>query len=129
LNAVSAAAVFVTIFLNGAAQLLLRKAALTGASPEDPISLLKSGWFFTGLVAYGFSVLSWLFVLKRVPLSIAAPLVALVYVGVPLASRIVFSDAITPKMWLGMLLVVLGVSLVAQGAPRAELTDEKSSSP
>ena len=38
--------------------------------------------------------------------------------GASLASRIVFDDVVTPKMWAGMLLVVLGVTLVAQGAPR-----------
>jgi undecaprenyl phosphate-alpha-L-ara4N flippase subunit ArnE len=129
LNAVSAVFAFVTIVLNGGAQLLLRRAALTGASPTDPLSLLKSGWFLAGLIAYGFSVLSWLFVLRRVPLSVAAPIIALVYVLVPLASRAVFDDQVTPKMWIGMLLVVLGVSLVAQGAPHAEKADGTSSSP
>jgi undecaprenyl phosphate-alpha-L-ara4N flippase subunit ArnE len=129
LNAVSAVFAFVTVVLNGGAQLLLRKAALTGASPTDPLSLLKSGWFLAGLGAYGFSVLTWLFVLRRVPLSVAAPIIALVYVLVPLASRVVWGDQVTPKMWIGMLLVVLGVSLVAQGAPRAEQTGGTPSSP
>jgi undecaprenyl phosphate-alpha-L-ara4N flippase subunit ArnE len=109
----------ITVLLNGGAQLLLRQAAQSGAVPTEPITLVKNAWFMGGLVAYGFSVLTWLFVLKRVPLSIAAPFVALVYVLVPLASRVFFSDAITPRMWLGMLLVVAGVTLVSQGAPAA----------
>ena len=64
-------------------------------------------------------MLTWLFVLKRVPLSVAAPFVALVYVIVPLASRSVFNDSIYPRMWMGMLLIVIGVTLVAQGAEDA----------
>jgi len=107
----------ITVLLNGSAQLLLRQAAQTGAVPTEPVSLLKNAWFMGGLVAYGVSVLTWLFVLKRVPLSIAAPFVALVYVLVPLASRVLFTDSITPRMWLGMVLVVAGVTLVSQGAP------------
>jgi len=55
-------------------------------------------------------------VLRRLPLSVAAPVIALVYVLVPLASRLVFDDAVSTKMWLGMLLVVCGVTLVAQGS-------------
>lgn len=106
-----------TVLLNGSAQLLLRKAALTGAVPTNPLSLIKNPWFVSGLAAYGVSVLTWLFVLKRVPLAVAAPFVALVYVLVPLASRLVFSDAVSPRMWLGMALIVLGVTIVAQGAP------------
>jgi hypothetical protein len=86
---------FVTVVLNGSAQLLLRKAALTGAIPSVPFTLLRNPYFLCGLVAYAASVLSWLVVLRKVPLSIAAPFVALVYVLVPLASRTVFDDGVT----------------------------------
>jgi drug/metabolite transporter (DMT)-like permease len=110
---------FVTVVLNGTAQLLLRKAALTGAIPTVPLTLLKNPFFMTGLFAYAGSVLTWLLVLRRVPLSIAAPFVALVYVLVPLASRSVFDDRITTRMWMGMLLVALGVTLVAKGGQEA----------
>jgi len=106
----------VTVLLNGSAQLLLRKAALTGANPTSPFSLLRNGWFMVGLGAYAVSVLTWLFVLRRVPLAVAAPFVALVYVLVPLASRLFFDDHVNSRMWIGMLLVVCGVTLVAQGS-------------
>jgi drug/metabolite transporter (DMT)-like permease len=108
----------VTVLLNGGAQLLLRRAALSGAVPTSPLSLVRNMWFMAGIAAYGVSVLTWLFVLRKVPLSVAAPFIAVVYVLVPLASRLFFDDVVTPKMWVGMLLVVLGVTLVAQGAPR-----------
>jgi undecaprenyl phosphate-alpha-L-ara4N flippase subunit ArnE len=120
LNAISGFFALVTVLLNGSAQLLLRQAAMTGATPASPITLLRNVWFMAGVAAYGASVLTWLLVLRRVPLPIAAPFVALVYVLVPLASRMLFSDPINTKMWLGMLLVVLGVTLVAGGAPRVE---------
>ncbi|HEX3595837.1 MAG TPA: hypothetical protein VHU80_12080 [Polyangiaceae bacterium] len=115
----SSALVFalITVALNGTAQLFLRKAALTGAIPTAPLTLLNS-WFLGGLVAYAASVLTWLLVLRKVPLSVAAPFVALTYVLVPLGSRAVFDDRITSKMWVGMLLVALGVTLVAKGAPK-----------
>jgi undecaprenyl phosphate-alpha-L-ara4N flippase subunit ArnE len=115
-NGLSAVFAIVTVALNGSAQLLLRQAALTGAVPTNPLSLVRNGWFMVGLAAYGGSVLTWLFVLRRVPLSVAAPFVALVYVLVPLASRLLFADSVSPRMWLGMLLVVLGVTLVATGS-------------
>ncbi len=106
----------ITVVLNGGAQLLLRQAALTGAIPTLPLTLLRNPFFMGGLVTYAASVLTWLLVLRRVPLSVAAPFVALVYVLVPLASRAVFDDRITTRMWAGMLLVALGVTLVAKGA-------------
>ena len=106
-----------TVLLNGGAQLLLRQAALGDAEPARPLSLLKSGWFMGGVASYGISVLTWLAVLKSTPLAVATPFVAIVYVAVPLASRYVFGDAISPRMWIGMALVVVGVSLVASGHP------------
>ena len=118
MSALSGLFALITVLLNGGAQLLLRQAAMTGAMPASPATLVKNIWFMAGVAAYGVSVLTWLFVLRRVPLAVAAPFVALVYVLVPLASRVLFSDPISTKMWLGMLLVVLGVTLVAEGAPR-----------
>lgn len=118
-----------TVLLNGCAQLLLRKAALSGASPSDPLSLVRNVWFMVGLAAYAFSVLTWLFVLRRVPLAVAAPFVALVYVLVPLASRFVFDDRVNSRMWVGMLLVVCGVTLVAQGSRANEPVAGEQSPP
>lgn len=117
MNPASAMFAIVTVILNATAQLLLRQAAMTGAAPTAPLSLLKNAWFLCGLLTYAASVLTWLLVLRRVPLTIAAPFVALVYVIVPLASRILFSDTINVRMWVGMLLVVAGVTLVARSAP------------
>lgn len=105
----------VTVVLNGGAQLLLRKAALGGADSLAPATLVTSPWFLAGIACYGISVLTWLGVLKTTPLAVATPFVALVYVGVPLASRWVFGDYVSARMWMGMALVVLGVTLVASG--------------
>jgi len=105
----------VTVALNGSAQLLLRQAALGDAEPTNPLSLVSNAWFMLGLGCYGVSVLTWLYVLKHTPLTVAAPFVALVYVAVPLASRSFFGDPISSRMWLGMVLVVFGVTLVARG--------------
>ena len=127
MNGIAALFALVTVLLNGGAQLLLRKAALTGAVPTSPLSLFQNSYFLGGIAAYGVSVLTWLFVLKRVPLSVAAPFVALVYVAVPLASRVLCDDTIAPKMWLGMLFIVIGVTLVAQGAPLLEVTTDTTS--
>jgi len=100
--------------LNGGAQLLLRSAALRGADPSKPVTLLTSPMFAAGVVAYGVSVLTWLAVLKRVPLTVATPFVALVYVIVPLAAKVCFGDVLTWRMLGGMAMVAAGVVLVAQ---------------
>ena len=103
-----------TVVLNGSAQLLLRGAALRGAVPTQPMTLLRSPLFMIGLVTYGVSVLTWLAVLRRVPLSIATPFVALVYVAVPIAAKVVFGDHLSWRMALGMAFVAVGVTLVGK---------------
>ncbi len=91
---------------------MLRQAALSGAEPTRPLTLLASGWFLSGVGSYGVSVLTWLHVLRDTPLSIATPFIAIVYVAVPLVSRPLFGDVISLRMALGMFLVVAGVTLV-----------------
>ena len=104
----------VTVALNSAAQLLLRTAALRGANVTSPLSLAGSPHFLVALTAYAASVLSWLTVLKRTPLPIAMPFMALTYVAVPLGARALFGDPLQLRAVLGMGLVIAGVLLVAR---------------
>jgi drug/metabolite transporter (DMT)-like permease len=101
-----------TAVLNSGAQLLLRGAALAGARPEAPLTLLRSPLFFGALACYGGSVLTWLAVLKKVPLPTAMPFVALAYVVAPLGGRLAFGDPVGLRAGFGMLLVVAGVLVV-----------------
>ena len=102
-----------TAVLNSAAQLLLRGAALSGARPEEPATLIRSPLFFAALVCYGASVLTWLAVLKKVPLPTAMPFVALAYIVAPLGGRLAFGDPLGLRTGLGMLLVIAGILVVA----------------
>jgi drug/metabolite transporter (DMT)-like permease len=104
-----------TVALNSAAQLMLRAAALRGAEVANPITLLKSPLFLAALAAYGASVLTWVTVLKRVPLPTAIPFVALMYVVVPLAAWKVFDDPVSARMLGGMALVIAGIVIVVRG--------------
>jgi drug/metabolite transporter (DMT)-like permease len=116
LSPASIALALATVALNSAAQLMLRGAALRGATPAVPRTLVESPLFLGALVAYGLSVLTWLAVLKKVPLPSAIPFVALMYVLVPLSARLLFGDAFTWRMAGGSALVIAGV-LVVVGAP------------
>src|SRR5439155_23479458 len=106
--------IFLTLVVNGAARLLLRGGALSGAAPSKPATLVTSPMFLVGVAAYGISVLTWLAVLKRVPLTVATPFVALVYVLVPIAAKFAFGDVLSWRMIGGMAMVLAGVTLVAQ---------------
>lgn len=113
ISAGSIALALLTVLLNSGAQLCLRGAALRGATPADPASLLRSPLFFGALAAYGLSVLTWLAVLKKLPLPVAMPFIALTYVAVPLAARWFFDDSLSWRMAAGAALIVAGVLVVA----------------
>ena len=68
-----------------------------------------------GLAAYGISALFWLIVLARFDLSYAYPLLASMYLVIPIVSRLFLKESIPPLRWLGMVVVLVGVILVSRG--------------
>lgn len=106
-------------------ELLLKRGASRTAN-------LASSWSWTGIgglasplvwVAIIFivvSFVSWLYVLKYIPLSIAFPLSRVVDALVPLGSWIFLGETISTVRWCGIALVVIGLGVVAQPVARME---------
>ena len=69
---------------------------------------------WVGLGCYGVSALLWMVIVSRLDLSRAYLLLASMYVLIPLASWLVLGESIPPLRWLGMVVVVLGVAIVAR---------------
>ena len=106
-------------------ELLLKRGAAETAN-------LSSRWSWTGLsglasiyvwVAIVFVILSlvtWLYVLRYIPLSIAFPISQAVHVLVPLGSWFVLGENIVTMRWIGIALVSLGLAVVARPVARLE---------
>ena len=106
-------------------ELLLKRGA-------TDIADLSSAWSWTGinglaspLVWLGIafviaSFLSWLYVLKYIPLTIAFPLSRVVDILVPVSCWILLGEFISPRRWCGIALVVIGLALVAKPVARIE---------
>ena len=115
---VGIAALTVSILASAAAQLLLK----AGVSLSPVTSQLWSApadapglwWIVGGLVAYGVSLVAWLNVLARIPLSVAYPLLSisyvLVYIGAILSPLL--AEQLTAMRAAGVLLVACGAALV-----------------
>ncbi|MBV9009567.1 MAG: EamA family transporter [Verrucomicrobia bacterium] len=73
-----------------------------------------------GILLMAISFVSWLYVLRFLPLSIAFPLSQFVHVLVPLFSWIFLGELISPRRWAGITLVVLGVFTIAKPVARLE---------
>jgi drug/metabolite transporter (DMT)-like permease len=106
-------------------ELLLKRGAAETAN-------LTSRWSWTGLsgltsiyvwIAIVFVILSlvtWLYVLRYIPLSIAFPISQAVHVLVPLGSWFVLGENIVTLRWIGIALVSLGLAIVAKPVARLE---------
>jgi undecaprenyl phosphate-alpha-L-ara4N flippase subunit ArnE len=100
----------VSITCDVLAQTFFKLGALgIGKSGILPTSL----WVATGLVIYIVEIFVWLGVLAIAPLTVAAPIASLNYIGVMLVGRWLFSERITRRQWAGAGLVTLGVIAVA----------------
>lgn len=103
---------FLSYGLRGAGSLL-------GRPPLDYILALANPW-----VALGVGLLiSWLFshmiLLSWADLSYVLPVTSIGYVLVTLTGRFFLHEAVSPMRWCGVVLIVLGVMLVGQGAPHS----------
>jgi len=74
---------------------------------------------WVGLAIFAVSAVLWLFALSRANLSFAYPFAALGYVIIVIASILFLGEHVQPLTWVGVVLIVTGILLIAQGAPQA----------
>ena len=106
-------------------ELLLKRGAAATANPN-------STWSWTGLSGLGsiyvwiaivfviLSLITWLYVLRYLPLSIAFPISQAVHVLVPLGSWLILGENIVTLRWVGIAFVSLGLAVVARPVARIE---------
>src|SRR5450759_1288444 len=91
--------------------------------------IFKDGpWAAAGILLYAISALFWLIVLSRTSLSVAYPMVAAGYVVVVLYSQFVFNENVKAIAWVGLVFIVIGVAITAQGLPAKKKTELKPAS-
>lgn len=77
------------------------------------IKVFFSPFVFTGLIMYGLATVLWLYILSKVPLSIAYPIQSLAYIIAVFGAYFIFNETLTIYKILGCLLIMIGVSLIA----------------
>ena len=107
-----------------ASELLLKRGASETASATawswTGINSLASPLVWWGILFVIASFLSWLYVLKYIPLTIAFPLSRVVDVLVPLSCWILLGETISARRWCGIALVVIGLAVIAKPVARLE---------
>lgn len=106
------------IILNVAGQLLFKRAAMSSAAPDAPAhKAILSPWFIGGAGSLGASMLLWVLVLRKLPLTLAHPITGAVFILVPLASHLLWKEPLPRTRLLGILVIIAGIYFVAQSGP------------
>jgi len=114
--------IFLGVFLNAAAQLLL-KAGMSqiGHFEFSLANLIPIGMkvalcpsIVSGIALYVLSVVVWLLVLSRVQVSYAYPMLSIGYVVNAFAAYLLFGEDLSLMRMTGILIIMSGVYLVAQ---------------
>lgn len=117
--------IIVNAFVVTAAELFLkmgaRATAHLGLGPSwTGVTGLASAWTWLGMAFLILSLVSWLYILRNVPLSIAFPLSNVVHVFVPLTSWFFLNEVISTTRWVGIALLLTGLLIVAKPFARIE---------
>ena len=106
-------------------ELLLKRGASDIANPANDWSWLGINGLTSPLVWWAIlfiiaSFITWLYVLKYIPLSRAFPLSRIVDALVPIGCWIFLGEMISTRRWIGIALVLIGLAVVAKPVARME---------
>ena len=80
---------------------------------EFIFSLIKIPYFCLAIIIYASATLFWLFILQKIPLSLAYPFTALAMVIIPILSTFLFEEKLDINYWFGASLIVLGILVIS----------------
>lgn len=110
---------FISILLGAVAQYFLKMGmtnwSLKGSVVEMLRLLFYNYYLWSGILCYGVSMLFWLYVLSRMELSKAYPMVSLGYVITLLIGYFLLNEPLNVPKVVGILLIVAGVCFIARG--------------
>ena len=109
-------------FLMSLGQILFKKTALSLAiNSNESLNLLDGiikaltvPWLYMALCVYGIATIFWLYILQRIPLSLAYPFSAFAMVMVPIIAVYIFGERLSWSYWIGVLFIFTGIIIIAR---------------
>jgi len=105
-----------TVFSLATGQVLFKLGAveLTGESVSELVySFISNVYLIAVVFLYGLTIISWLWILKKTPLSVAYPMTAASYIVVPVLCHYILGERISLNMMVGFALIFLGIVFIA----------------
>ncbi|MBE5812299.1 MAG: hypothetical protein E7314_01415 [Clostridiales bacterium] len=94
---------------------VLWKFGMNKMSGFNVISIVLNPYIISGVALYGVATLLWLYVLSKEELSLVYPLQSVTYVLGTLFAIFIFHENVSIVRWLGVVTIIIGASLVANG--------------
>ena len=104
-----------SILFNTFAQISIKLASQTLPnslkSSGTIIQILRNGNLSLAILFYLGTLITWSFVLKNIPLSKAYPFMGIVFITVPIFSKLILGEFISLKTYIGSAIIATGVSI------------------
>ena len=108
------------VFLMSLGQILFKKTALSISSSgalgliDSILKAIHIPWLYMALGVYALATIFWLYLLQRIPLTIAYPFSALAMIIVPILAIFLFGEKLNFSYWVGLVLIISGITIIAQ---------------
>lgn len=112
--------ILLSVLLNCAAQLLIRKGMLIEGEVgmqnllSHVGSMITNVWLWGAMLCYALSILLWMSVLSKVEVSYAYPFLSVGYVVSAVAGYALFNENLTPIRIAGIVVICIGVILISR---------------
>lgn len=78
--------------------------------------LFTNLWSLAGVALYFFSAVIWSYLLTKLAISFVQPILALTYVVTPILALIFLHESVPVMRWVGIVIIIAGVFVVARTA-------------
>ena len=103
-------------------QILFKKTAISLALNSNEglglldgmLKALSVPWLYMALCVYAVATIFWLYILQRIPLTLAYPFSALAMVLVPIIAVYLFGERLTWSYWIGVIFIFTGIIIIAR---------------
>ena len=112
--------ILLSVLLNCAAQLLIRKGMLVEGEVgvqnmlSHVGSMITNLWLWGAMFCYALSILLWMSVLSKVEVSYAYPVLSVGYVVSAVAGYALFNENLSPIRIAGIIVICIGVILISR---------------
>lgn len=104
----------VILLVSGQMLWKVKASAIKKWTPSTIIELMTSPYFIGGGLLYVIATFIWMYVLSKIPFSVAYPFQSLSYVLGVLAAYYLFQEHVGASQWLGLAIIIFGVYLIAK---------------